>query len=357
MSGLNGKRSQPTAAGRTGSNILGKSPVRLPSATGKRPPPSARQAATGSHPASMPAGRRPAPAKKAAPAAPAWMASFAKGLDVTTQFRNPKSPLFDWDAVTAAEEITIPGGRVAKDKISFIILKATLGHGPAAEAKNFKENWSRLSAMYRRVIRGAYHFLLFGANSNPKAQAEAYLNAVGTFFAALPPIVDVEDSRPEFLQWLGFELRDKVVDEKKGTHKKVNVLVNRKQFIANSAKCAEDLRIWIRTVKDATKREPMIYTFPKYWPTINSPKGFSDSPLWIADFEAVKHGPNPLLPVGGGWQTWNFWQFAGFPQTKTQGVSGIGNGIDLNFFNGTALELQQQVYKDIYVPTLGVGNF
>jgi GH25 family lysozyme M1 (1,4-beta-N-acetylmuramidase) len=284
------------------------------------------------------------------------MASFAKGLDITTQFRKPESPLFDWDKVAAADHITIPGGRVAKDKISFIILKATLGDGPKAVAPNFKANWTQLSSMYRRVIRGAYHFLLFGEHSNPADQAEAYLNAVGTFFAALDPIVDVEDSRPEFLRWIGFEFKE-VVDEKTGAVKKVPVLISRKKFLENTAKCAEDLRTWIRIVKAATKREPIIYTFPRYWPTINSPTEFSDSPLWIADFGSSKAGPDPLLPVGGGWKKWDFWQFAGFPQTKSQFVSGIGNGVDLNFFNGTALELQQRVYKDLYIPTLPIGNF
>jgi GH25 family lysozyme M1 (1,4-beta-N-acetylmuramidase) len=297
-----------------------------------------------------------APAKPGPPA-PGWLSGFAKGVDVTTQFLKPADPkaggevLFDWDTVVNASEFRAPGNQVVKDKLNFIVIKATLGSGPNAVAKNFKANWNKLRSMFRRVVVGAYHFLLFGPKEDPVAQARAYVDAVGLFFGILPPVLDVEDMRPETLRWLGFESHV-VFDPKKNKDVLRWALKDRAKFKAGTAKCVTDLKLWLQTVRELTHREPIIYTFPNYWPTIGSPTDFKDSPLWIADYSGLpKAGPSPKLPVGGGWSTWTFWQFAGFPQTASQFVPGVGAGVDLNLYNGTAAQLQADVYKNLFAPS------
>jgi GH25 family lysozyme M1 (1,4-beta-N-acetylmuramidase) len=278
------------------------------------------------------------------PPAPGWMNGYAKGLDVTTQFRDAQNPLFNWDAVVAAEQFKVPGGRVTNDHISFIVIKATLGSGPDAVAKNFKENWAKLGSLGRKVIRGAYHFLRFGPDANPVAQAEEYLKAVGPFYAILPPVLDVEDMSPPVLDFLGIK-------------KDVGV-VNKAKFEKNVAKCVDDIRTWVKTVKAATHRDPIIYTFRSYWKDlIGNPTEFKDLPLWIANYTMPAEGPAKLKFDFGGWKTWAYWQFAGFPQSRTQFVPGIGAAVDLNLFNGTAVELQAKVYENMYTPALPVGNF
>jgi GH25 family lysozyme M1 (1,4-beta-N-acetylmuramidase) len=277
--------------------------------------------------------------KAVAPLAPAWMNGFAKGLDVTTQFRDAAHPLFDWDAVLRADQFRVPGGGVVTDRISFVVIKASIGHGVKSEAKNFTQNWAKLSSMYMKVIRGAYHFMLFGPNSNPVAQAETYLKAVGPALASLPPILDVEDGRPEVLRFLG-------IDPDTGK------VVDKPAHVANAAKCVNDIQVWVDTVRAATHREPIIYTFPSYWKdTLRNPQDFKHLPLWLAHFVNVAKRSGPVNVDFGGWTKWTYWQFAGFPQTRTQFVPGIGSGVDLNLFNGTAVELQAQVYRDLYTPS------
>jgi GH25 family lysozyme M1 (1,4-beta-N-acetylmuramidase) len=354
MAGANTHRDRTVVAGRSATGILGKTQPVIPQRPVKSPP-SARKAGHGPQPPMRTVLHAPAAPKKPAPPAPGWLAGFAKGVDVTTQFlhgANPKDEvLFDWETVVNATEFRIPGGRAVKDRMNFIVIKATLGSGPNAVARNFKANWDKLRSMFRRVIVGAYHFLLFGPKEDPIAQARAYVNAVGPFFAILPPVVDIEDMRPATMRWLGFESHV-VFDPKKNKDVLHWTIANRAQFKASTGKCANDIKLWLKTVRDLTHREPIIYTFPAYWPTIGSPKEFRDSPLWIADYRPLADaGPSPRLPVGGGWSTWTFWQFAGFPQTASQFVPGIGSGVDLNIYNGTAAKLQAEVYKNLFAPS------
>jgi GH25 family lysozyme M1 (1,4-beta-N-acetylmuramidase) len=320
-------------SGRLTTGILGKSAATRKKPVGKGPP-GARAALPGPIPAGS---ARKAGQKRSQVlvAVPAWMNGKAKGLDLTTQFRTVKNPTFDWQAVADANEFVIQNRAVVKEKIQFVVLKATLGAG--SPTPFFKENWTRLKSMYRNFVRGAYHFLLFGPHEDGARQAQAYLNAVDSFSGTLPPILDVEDVRKETLKFLGFE------SHKNEKGQEVTVLVDRKAFNHGRAKCVDDIKAWIKIVRAATGRDTIIYTFPFYWPTIGSPQDFKNQPLWIADYSLPASG-QPRLPVGGGWNTWTMWQFAGFPQTKTQSVPGLGHGVDLNLFNGNTLDLVKFAY-------------
>src|SRR5205085_425065 len=161
-----------------------------------------------------------------------------KGLDVTTQFLKPvKSHMFDWQAVADSDEFTIQNKAVIKDKIQFVVLKATLGASGKPTAF-FKENWAQLTSMYRNFVRGAYHFLLVGPKEDGVKQANAYLSVVGSLKGALPPVLDVEDSRDEVLAFLG-------IQKGKG-------VVNKKLFEESRKKCINDIKDWIKTVREAT---------------------------------------------------------------------------------------------------------
>src|SRR5205085_498729 len=112
------------ASGRVSAGIRGNSKVTKETVV--RVLPSAHQAAPGPLAAGEKArGKAKQPAGLSA-TAPSWMQNLVKGLDVTTQFLKPvKSHMFDWQAVADSNEFTIQNKAVIKDKIQFVVLKAT----------------------------------------------------------------------------------------------------------------------------------------------------------------------------------------------------------------------------------------
>jgi len=205
------------------------------------------------------------------------------GIDVS-DYQNP----VDWSAVAG-------GG------IKFAFTKAT--EGATFVAETFARNWAEAQRV--GITRGAYHF--FRPEVDPQTQAEHFLNTVKPGPADLPPVLDIE-------------VRDGVDP--------VSLLTRVQQ--------------WLDGVEHATARKSILYMSPSFWEDLGSPRGFSDHPLWIADYGVS----SPAIPRG--WSTFTFWQY-----TSGGGVAGIGGMVDLNVFNGSPENLTAFVASG-QVPTTAV---
>jgi len=180
--------------------------------------------------------------------------------------------------------------QVKRVGISFAFIKAS--EGANISDPMFKQNWR--NARLARILRGAYHF--FRPQLEPRGQAEFFLERIHGDLGELPPVLDVEvltNSSPE-------------------------------QVIGGA-------RQWLEAVRAATGILPILYTGSAFWRnTLRNCSEFSAYPLWIAHYTS---GPAPLLPAA--WPRWTFWQF-----TQQGKVAGIDGNVDLDVFNGAAVDLE-----------------
>ncbi len=184
---------------------------------------------------------------------------------------------------------TIDWGQVASSGHTFAI--ARISDGTANPDTTFAANWPAMKAA--GLIRGSYQF--FRASADPTAQANMVIAAVGTLGAGdLAPVADVE-----------------VMDGESGA-----------TLVAN-------LAIWISVVAARTGRTPIIYTDPGFWNALPDTDQFSGNVLWVANWDTGC----PEMPTP--WTGWSFWQYS-----DTGSVSGVGDAVDLDSFNGTLAQLQ-----------------
>jgi lysozyme len=173
---------------------------------------------------------------------------------------------------------------VANDGISYAFAKAT--EGVTFVADTFSANWTGMKSA--GIIRGAYHF--FRPQSDAKAQAENFLNVVKFAPGDLPPVLDIESTGG-----------------------------------MSTSTIVAGMTTWISIVEQATKRKPIIYTYPGFWDNLGGPRNFVNYPLWIA------HYTTDAEPwVTGGWDTWTIWQY-----TDSGSVRGVPGGVDVNRFKSS----------------------
>lgn len=210
------------------------------------------------------------------------LASAVKGVDVS-HFQGP----IDWAKVSA-------------DGIAFAFAKATDGLGTDP---TFTTNWNVANAT--GIFRGAYHF--FRPKLSAIDQAKHFCDTVGPLGPRdLPPVLDVES-----------------IPLKPGPGDDWDSL----QTADARQKVVMD---WLAFVSDALQKTPILYTNRSFWqPKFGAPPAFAMYPLWIAAYANA-----PGLPVT--WQRWTFWQ-----HTDQGQVSGIKGNVDLDWFNGSASELEQ----------------
>lgn len=180
----------------------------------------------------------------------------------------------------------------------FAIIKAT--EGTDFFDPSFTVN--RQGAHDAGLVVGAYHFAHFYEDAD--AQAEWFLERVGSTEGELPPAVDLETG--------GFSTQDPIPDPDQVV-----------QWIQD----------FVAAVHEETGGHPMLYTDPGFWEayTRDATK-FSRRHLWLA-----RWGSSPE-PLPGGWSSWTFWQHA---EGHVPGVGGNAAQtlVDLDRFNGTEQDL------------------
>ncbi len=217
-------------------------------------------------------------APAAASAAPALAPSMRpRGIDVSS-YQHPSSVPIDWKTVHANGE-------------SFALIKAT--EGTTYTNPYFAADWA--GARAAGMARGAYHFARPSYSlSSAVAQANHFLRVTGPMqrAGALPAVLDLEQSGglspSRLISWT---------------------------------------RTWLNTVRRATGRKPMIYTYYYFWvDNMANTTHFSSYPLWMADYNG---GSSPRLI--GGWSTWAFWQTSA--NGSAPGVR--GGALDMDVANGS----------------------
>jgi GH25 family lysozyme M1 (1,4-beta-N-acetylmuramidase) len=221
-----------------------------------------------------------------AEAAPADLARFPKGIDVSSH-QHPDGKAIDWKAVRASG-------------ITFAFVKAD--EGPRATAGRytnpyFRRDWD--GARNAGVLVGPYHYARprKPVAASAEADARAFVASVTATSAAsgtIPPVLDLEETG-------GLGARD------------LSAWATR----------------WTDTVEALTGRTPVLYTGLWFWNShLDGRAELARLPLWIA-----RYAESPgLLP--GGWRTWSFWQF-----TAKGRVPGIEGDVDVNLSCGRPTEL------------------
>jgi len=211
--------------------------------------------------------------------------STVQGVDVSAGFN-----AMDWTAAKASG-------------IDFAFMKATQGSGYTDSS--FAANWSQTKAA--GILRGAYHF--FDATVSGVTQANYYLGVVGTIGPDdLPPVLDIECPTGA-----------------------ADCLGNGSSGAASAATIRQVMLDFLTTVKTATGRTPIVYTFLDFF-SENSvdTTGFDAYPLWMSYPTSAT-----CFPVPAPWTTAPFWQSA-----YSSSAGGVGTGADADQFLGTLAQLQ-----------------
>ncbi|HYL39529.1 MAG TPA: GH25 family lysozyme [Bryobacteraceae bacterium] len=203
-------------------------------------------------------------------------ARFLSGIDVSSYQRT-----VDWTAV-------------AGSGIQFCYIKAT--EGSSCADHGFAQHWRR--AGETGLARGAYHF--FHPTMPVTTQANFFLHTVGEPQPGdLPPALDLE--APE--EWVG---------------------------IPAAARAALAIK-WLEIVETRLNLAPIVYLSPAFMiETLRNASALGRYRLWLAEYTsaAAPRVPSP-------WTAWTFWQHMGKGR-----VPGVALPVDLNWFNGTAGDLQ-----------------
>lgn len=171
--------------------------------------------------------------------------------------------------------------KVAKDTISFVIIKAS--EGVTYKDPRFNTNYRNARGAGLKV--GAYHF--FRKKKDGKLQADNFMRAVRGKAMDLPYVIDVEDWGDDLL-----------VPEKEAIANLQNMITRLEQY---------GVKIMIYTNKDGHK---------KYIKA-----NFSHLHLWLCTFTE----PTKITAYN-----WHIQQYSHWGQ-----VAGIEGDVDLNIFNGT----------------------
>jgi lysozyme len=228
-------------------------------------------------------------------AAPADLARFPKGIDVSSH-QHPGGRPIDWKAVRASG-------------ITFAFVKVDEGPRSAAGRYTnpyFRRDWD--GARDAGVLVGPYHYARprRPVTSSAEADARAFVSTVTAGSAAtggIPPVLDLEETG-------GLNARD------------LTAWATR----------------WTGTVEALTGRTPVLYTGLWYWNSyLGGSADLARHPLWIARYAETPG----LLP--GGWRTWSFWQF-----TAKGRVPGIDADVDVNLSCGRPTDLANECWGTRY---------
>jgi lysozyme len=184
---------------------------------------------------------------------------------------------------------TINWSRVRDAGVQYAFIRVSDGIG--TRDRKFAQNWAGAESV--GLIHGAYQF--FRPGQDVTAQAQLMIDAIEGSYGTLPPVLDVEADSG-----------------------------------LSPSSVASKVRRWVDLVANATGRTPIIYTGKYFWrDDVGSPAGFTDNPLWVANY--TTRCPD----VPSTWSRWTFWQ-----NTPNGRIGGISTSVDLNKFNGTYAQLE-----------------
>jgi GH25 family lysozyme M1 (1,4-beta-N-acetylmuramidase) len=188
---------------------------------------------------------------------------------------------------------TIDWPAVAATDIRFAVVR--LSDGVGTRDSQFVRNWQE--SRRAGLIRGFYQY--FRASAGGAAQAQLAVDrlaeAGGFQSSDLPPVLDIEtlDGR-------------------------------------TAAQVAAEATIWVDAMREATGKEPIIYTGAYFWDDNRLPDSLNTQPLWTANYTT-----NPCPWTSDSWDRWTLWQYS-----DSGTVSGIAGPVDLDYFAGTLDDLQ-----------------
>jgi len=192
---------------------------------------------------------------------------------------------------------TIDWAKVKAAGAGFVFIKAT--EGGTYTDPNFQTYWRAAKAA--GIPRGSYHF--FRPKGSLQAQIDNFVRAMSTVERGeLPPVCDVEV--PE--DWTAFTVAQRV----------------------------DMVMSWLKAVETRLGVRPIIYiNNPMTRDILGSPDAFKNYTLWLAHYTSR---PAPNVPAP--WTTWKYWQY-----TEHGTIDGIVGDVDLNRFNGNAVEFQRHL--------------
>ena len=207
---------------------------------------------------------------------------------------------------------TIDWAKVAASGRKFAFIKATQGN--YNKQSTFAANWA--GAGSAGILRSAYHF--FDGTIDGVTQAQWYLDELQTVggLAAndMPPMLDIECP----------------------TSSTQSVAQSNCEYTGDSgwvatATLKQRVYDWIDTVKTATGRTPILYSYPAWFGDVS----FTDTmlamyPLFIATYSSCASIPAP-------WSSAPFWQYS-----ATATVPGISGNVDVDRFVGSDGDLVNQ---------------
>ncbi len=200
------------------------------------------------------------------------------------QFNHPKTERYPvWGIDVSHHQGVIEWGKIDREKIKFVFIKATEG-GDFKDSK-FSENWNKARA--NNFVTGAYHF--FTLCRDGETQAKNFIESVPAEESLVPPVIDLE-------------------------------------FVGNCSarpspdKFEAELDRFIQLVETHYKKIPIFYTTYEFIEDYLPHEKFKRYPIWIRD---VFGSPN--LKSG----EWLLWQFA-----DNKRLEGIMGPVDVNVFNG-----------------------
>ncbi len=191
----------------------------------------------------------------------------------------------------------------------FAFIKAT--QGDYNMQSTFVANWG--NSLANGVRRSAYHF--FDGTIDGVAQAQAFLAEVelggGMQVGDLPAMLDIECPT---------------------SSTQANAQANCEHagdsgWVA-SATLQQRIFDWLDTVKAATGRAPIIYSYPSWFAAVGlTDARLADYPLFIASYNSCATIPQP-------WTDAVFWQYS-----ATGTVPGVTGNADVDRFFGSAADL------------------
>lgn len=187
--------------------------------------------------------------------------------------------------------------------VQFAFIRA---HYQGGKDTKFDRNWTETKRL--GIPRGAYGWVIPGRNQ--VTEANKFISYLNGDFGELAPVCDFEKY--------------------------------------NGNPTYGELRTFIERVETLTGKLPYIYTSYGYW---TSGAGYANQtwaakyPLWHAQYTSAKT-PTIKPPFS----TWTFWQWSADGNGKGAEYGAKSSAIDLNRFNGDAIDFQKFLGADVIPP-------